>query len=136
VITQRYIVLFFIELSTRRVKIGGIVCGPNGLWMSQIGRDLTDTVGGILKMSRWETEKRPTSGLACALTTGSAGDKVLRAARQVVNRGATDLRLAAWSRFEATPRWAPTSAGLRSRLGAPKAITAMAPKLARLIYPC
>jgi len=38
---QRYFVLFFIELSTRNVEIGGIARDPNGLWMSQIGRNLT-----------------------------------------------------------------------------------------------
>lgn len=33
---QRFVVLFFIELSTRKVEIAGIATGPNGLWMSQI----------------------------------------------------------------------------------------------------
>jgi hypothetical protein len=46
---QRFVVLFFIELSTRKVVIGGIGRTPNGLWMSQIGRNLTDAVDGILK---------------------------------------------------------------------------------------
>jgi transposase InsO family protein len=35
---QRFVVLFFIELSTRKVQIAGIATGPNGLWMSQIGQ--------------------------------------------------------------------------------------------------
>ena len=39
---QRFIVLFFIELSTRRVEIAGISATANGLWMSQIARNLTD----------------------------------------------------------------------------------------------
>jgi len=46
---QRYIVLFFIELSTRKVRAAGIGSVANGLWMSQIGRNLTDAVDGILK---------------------------------------------------------------------------------------
>ena len=33
---QRFIVLFFMELSTRRIEIGGIAQKANGLWMSQI----------------------------------------------------------------------------------------------------
>jgi len=45
---QRFLVLFFIELSTRKVEIAGIATTANGLWMSQIGRNLTDTVEGIL----------------------------------------------------------------------------------------
>ena len=42
---QRFIVLFFIELSTRRVEVAGIASAANGLWMSQIGRNLTDASG-------------------------------------------------------------------------------------------
>jgi len=29
---QRFVILFFIELSTRKVEIAGIASGPNGLW--------------------------------------------------------------------------------------------------------
>src|SRR5262245_49514049 len=32
---QRYIVLFFIELSTRRIEVAGIASVANGLWMTQ-----------------------------------------------------------------------------------------------------
>jgi hypothetical protein len=46
-------VLFFIELSTRRVEIAGIAATANGLWMSQVGRNLTDEVEGILKGKRY-----------------------------------------------------------------------------------
>jgi hypothetical protein len=38
---QRFLVLFFIELSTRRVKIAGVAAQANGLWMSQIARDIS-----------------------------------------------------------------------------------------------
>ena len=38
---QRFVVLFFIELSTRRVEIAGVSAAANGLWMSQIARNLT-----------------------------------------------------------------------------------------------
>jgi putative transposase len=50
---QRFIVLFFIELSTRRVQIAGISAAPNGLWMSQIARNLTDSVDGLLTGKRY-----------------------------------------------------------------------------------
>jgi putative transposase len=46
-------VLFFIELATRRVEIAGIASTANGLWMSQIGRNLTDAVDGILNGKRY-----------------------------------------------------------------------------------
>jgi putative transposase len=45
---QRYIVLFFLELSTRRVEVAGIASVANGLWMSQIARNISDSVEGIL----------------------------------------------------------------------------------------
>jgi hypothetical protein len=32
---QRFVILFFIELSTRKVQIGGIASVANGLWMRQ-----------------------------------------------------------------------------------------------------
>jgi transposase InsO family protein len=46
---QRFVVLFFIELSTRKVEIAGIASSPSGLWMTQVGRNLTDAVDGLLK---------------------------------------------------------------------------------------
>ena len=50
---RRFIVLFFIELSTRKMEIAGIAAVANGLWMNQIGRNLTDGVDGILKGKRY-----------------------------------------------------------------------------------
>ena len=49
---QRFIVLFFIDLSTRKVEIAGIAQVANGLWMSQIARNLTDSENGILSGKR------------------------------------------------------------------------------------
>ena len=51
---QRFIVLFFIELSTRKVEIAGIAAAATGLWIGQIGRNLTDAVDGILKGKRYQ----------------------------------------------------------------------------------
>jgi len=50
---QRFMVLFFIELSTRRVEIGGISASANGLWMGQIARNLTDSIDGLLTGKRY-----------------------------------------------------------------------------------
>src|SRR5919106_1585811 len=50
---QRCIVLFFIELSTRRVEVAGIASVANGLWMSQIARNISDSVEGILTGKRY-----------------------------------------------------------------------------------
>ena len=50
---KRFLVLFFIDLSTRKVEIVGIASTANGLWMSQIGRRVTDAVDGILNGKRY-----------------------------------------------------------------------------------
>jgi putative transposase len=50
---QRFVVLFFMDLSTRRVILGGIAKCPNGLWMAQIARNLTDAVDGFFTGKRF-----------------------------------------------------------------------------------
>ena len=50
---QRFMVLFFIDLSTRKVEVAGIARSANGLWMSQIARNLTDSEDGILIGKRY-----------------------------------------------------------------------------------
>src|SRR5712692_2224002 len=50
---KRFMVLFLIELSTRKVEIVGCASVANGLWMRQIGRNVTDTVDGILHGKRY-----------------------------------------------------------------------------------
>jgi len=50
---QRFLVLFFVDLSTRRVTIAGIGAQANGLWMSQIARELSDPVDGLLLGKRF-----------------------------------------------------------------------------------
>jgi hypothetical protein len=50
---QRFMILFFIELSTRRVQLGGIAKCPNGLWMEQIARTITDCDDGVMKNNRF-----------------------------------------------------------------------------------
>src|SRR5688572_362798 len=44
---QRVMVLFFMELSTRRVQLDGITSVANGLWMAQIARNFTDGEDGF-----------------------------------------------------------------------------------------
>jgi transposase InsO family protein len=49
----RFVVLFFIDLSTRRVEIGGIASSVNGLWMAQIAQNMTDAVDGFFNGKRY-----------------------------------------------------------------------------------
>jgi putative transposase len=49
----RFVVLFFMDLKTRRVEIGGIASSANGLWMNQIARNLTGAVDGFFAGKRY-----------------------------------------------------------------------------------
>ena len=44
----RHMVFFVMELQTRRVHIAGIRTNPNGEWMNQLARNLTDAIDGFL----------------------------------------------------------------------------------------
>ena len=46
---RRYFVFFVIALKTRRVHIAGIHPQPDGRWMEQMARNLTDPVDGFLR---------------------------------------------------------------------------------------
>jgi transposase InsO family protein len=50
---QRFVVLFLMELSTRKVEVAGIGPAPNGLWMEQIARNLTGEDDGIMNGKRY-----------------------------------------------------------------------------------
>ena len=49
----RYLVLFVIDLKSRRIEIAGVIASPDGLWMSQIARNLTDCDDGFLAKSSY-----------------------------------------------------------------------------------
>ena len=49
----RYHVLFVIDIATRCVCIGGITSDPNGEWMKQVARNLTDMWDGFLLGKRY-----------------------------------------------------------------------------------
>ncbi len=49
----RYFELFVIDLQTRRVEIAGIVQQPDGEWMKQVARNLTDADSGFLNGTRY-----------------------------------------------------------------------------------
>ena len=45
----RYVVFFVMKLKTRTVEIAGITSHPDELWMTQMGRNLTDPDDGFLR---------------------------------------------------------------------------------------
>jgi len=98
-----------------------------------VAQTLISEVG--LDMSRWKTEAHFSSWLGLCPNNSTSGDKVLgRGTRHVVNRAATALRMAAVTLMRSRTYLGAQYRRLRTKLGAPKAITAMAHRLARLVY--
>lgn len=86
-------------------------------------------------MSAWRTEKHFVSWLGLCPDHRISGGKVLkRGTRKVVSRAATAFRLAASTLRRSQSALGAKYRRLQSRLGPPKAITAMAHQLARLFY--
>jgi len=106
-------------------RIDGIDVMGSQTIISEIGLD----------MGRWKTEANFASWLGLCPDNRITGDKVLRrGTRHVVNRAATALRMGANSLLRSKSYLGAQYRRLRTRLGAPKAITAMAHRLARLVY--
>ena len=85
--------------------------------------------------SHCKTENHFSSWLGLSPDHRTRGAKVLkRGTRHVVNRAATALRIAAWNLIRSQRALEAKFGRLRTRLGAPQAITAMAHHLARLLY--
>jgi transposase len=88
-----------------------------------------------LDMSKWPTEGNFASWLGLCPDNKITGGKVYhRGSRKVENRAATALRMAATSLWRSKTYLGAKLKRLRSSLGEPKAITAMAHNLARLVY--
>jgi len=88
-----------------------------------------------LDMSPWKTQAHFASWLGVCPDNRISGDKVLaRGTRHVLNRAANALRLGASTLLKSQTYLGAQYRRLRTKLGAPKAITAMAHRLARLVY--
>jgi hypothetical protein len=86
-------------------------------------------------LSAFPSEKQFTSWLGLVPTNERSGGKILnRSTRKVKNRAATAFRNAASTLLRSQSYLGAQYRRLRTRLGAPKAITAMARKLACLFY--
>jgi transposase len=93
--------------------------------VSELGTDFT----------KWPTVKHFTSWLGLCPNWKKTGGKVQSSkTRKGKNRAATALRLAAWSLIRSHSYLGAFLRRQRARLGAPKAITATAHKLARILY--
>lgn len=123
-----------------RFDLRGELCRVSGVDLTRIdgiqvlvAQTVISEVG--LDMSRWKTEAHFASWLGLCPDKRISGDKVLsKGTRHVVNRAATALRMAATTLLKSRSFLGAQYRRLRTKLGAPKAITAMAHKLARLVY--
>ena len=115
--------------------------------MRMSGVDLT-TIDGIetasalkiiaevgIDMSRWKSDKHFASWMALSPGAKISGGKVLSSAtKKNANRAAQAFRLAAYGLSRSKSALGAYFRRQKARLGAPKAITATAHKLARLVY--
>jgi putative transposase len=75
----RYLVLFVIDLKTRRVHVAGITSQADGTWMAQIARNLTDAVAGPLQgYSHLIVDRDPLYTAHMRSLLGVAGVSLLR----------------------------------------------------------
>jgi len=75
----RCMVLFAIDLSTRKVKILGVKSDPNGVWMEQVARNATDSEDGIFKGKRYLIHDRdPLFTIGFEMILQSAGVKPVK----------------------------------------------------------
>ena len=81
-----YYVLFVIDLETRRVHFAGATPNPDGSFMAQVARNLTDTVDGFLASHRFLICDRDAKFTArFRLLLEEAGVKVILTPRQAPN---------------------------------------------------
>jgi len=112
----------------------------SGVDLSSINGISTNTALKIIAeigidMSRWKSAKHFASWLGLCPGSKISGGKVLSSAtKQVANRAAAALRMAAMTLFNSKSAMGAYFRRQRARLGSPKAITATAHKLARLVY--
>jgi putative transposase len=70
----RFVVLFLLDLSTRKVELAGLARQANGLWTSQIARNLSDVEEGFLLGKRYLIHDRdPLFTTDFAETLGTIG---------------------------------------------------------------
>jgi transposase len=108
-------------------EIDGLDVGNIETIISEVGID----------MNKWQTEKHFGSWLGLSANNKISGGRILSTkSRKVVNRASTAFRLAAYSAGNSNSAIGAFYRRLRSRIGAPKAITATAYKIARIFYMC
>ena len=82
----RYVVWFVIDLESRRVHIAGLSSHPHNAWIQQVARNLTDSVDGFLRGTRYLLHDRdPLFTEAFGAVLGAAGIQCLKLPPQSPN---------------------------------------------------
>ena len=106
----RYHVLFVIDIATRCVCIGGMTSDPNGEWMKQVARNLTDMWDGFLLGKRYLIHDRdPLFTEAVRGLLRDSGVKPLRLPANSPNLNAYAERFVLSIRRECLDRFVPLS---------------------------
>ena len=94
---MRYMVLFAVELRSRKVEITGIIPQANGQWMKQMGRNLSDPMSGFLRGKRYIIHDRdPLFTREFAQILKTAGVQVVKTPKRSPNLNAYAERFV-WS---------------------------------------
>jgi len=126
--------------NTPPINVGDALIHMSGVDLTSINGIDTNTALKVLAeigtdMSRWKSSKHFASWLGLSPGTKISGGKILSSVtKPVANKAAAALRMAAFTLFNSKSALGAYLRRQRARLGAPKAITATAHKLARLIY--
>lgn len=98
-------VLFFMDLATRRVYLGGITTNPDGRWMMQVAKNVTDPFDGFLLSKRYLIIDRDTKYCeAFANLLEGAGTKAVRLPARSPNLNAHAERFVRTIKDECTNR--------------------------------
>ena len=122
------------------VSVGDALIRMSGVDLTGINGIDTNTALKILAetgtdMSRWKSSKHFASWLGLSPGAKISGGKILNSAtKPVANKAAAAFRMAAFTLFNSKSALGAYLRRQRARMGAPKAITATAHKLARLVY--
>ncbi len=121
------------DLRSHLYRICGVdLTQANGLDVSTVQRIVSE-IG--MQIDKWPTEKHVASWLGLCPDNRISGGKILRSGtRRVINRATCAFRMAAQSLKYSQSALGAFYRRMRARLGAPKAITATAHKLARTVY--
>lgn len=124
---------YFFDLTSELIRITGVDLTKIPSIGASTALTIVSEIG--LDMSRWQSAKSFASWLGlCPGNKVSGGKKLSGKTKPCANRVAIALRIAANTLYRSECAFGAFLRRMKARLGSPKAITALAHKLAKLIY--